>query len=143
MARRYTHSVKRTVTTAEALIEITAASGKPVKVIYASITPASNATNQLLEAAIQKASVGATATTRTPVPLHPGDAAMFATVKDTVTVVPTFTAATEVGYEGFSSLSGWRYFGGLTIIPGEIHELRMVAAPGASIDLVATIVMEE
>jgi hypothetical protein len=97
---------------ARTLLYITAPANKVVQVIGASVTNASNATNQQLECYVKRiSSLGTpTATTVTPSPTETGDAAAGSTVKANVTgSEPTYGSNTQLGYRGFPSLAGWEY----------------------------------
>ena len=97
------------VAAAKYLLTITAPTDKVVEIISASITNASNETNEQLIATIQRTTGAGTGTNSTASKHEVGDQAAGSTVKNTITVDPTPTANTEIGMEGFSSLAGW-YF---------------------------------
>ncbi len=112
---------------AKTVVYITAAATHVIEILSSSITNASNETNEQCEAAWQLiGTLGTpTATTITPSPHERGDQAAASVVKKNVTASePTYTASTQIGHEGFSSLGGW-YF-------DPVPEERPVIAPSAS-----------
>lgn len=95
---------------ARTLMYIQPASGAVAELLYASVTNASNATNQQIECSLTMVtSLGTpTATSVTPSPHEPSDQAAGSTVKANVTASePTYTGAVSVNDEGAPSLSGW------------------------------------
>lgn len=116
--------------TAKTLLYITAPSTEVLEVLSASITNESNETNEQLVATLQRiGTLGTpTGTALTPSKHESGDQAASATAVGNVTASePTYTADTEIGLEGFSSLGGW-YF-------DPIPEERPIVAPSASLGL--------
>ena len=148
MGRVYSFSVDvGAQTTTRTGISLTAASGKPLRLLSASITNATNETNEQLVAGIRKISSDGTATTATSYITHnPDDASATATLKHTYTAEPTY--ATPVGIiEGFSSLGGW-YWNPTEkeqIIVGsaEIIGIRIVTATFTSLQPVFRLTWEE
>jgi hypothetical protein len=115
---------------AKTLAFLTAPASKVIEILSASVTNATNETNEQLECFFQRiTTLGTpTATTVTPAPTEPGDQATGATAKINCTSEPTtYTANTNFGDEGFPSLGGWRY--------QPVPEERLYVAPGASIGL--------
>lgn len=134
---------------AKTLLYLTAPAGKLVKILSASVTNASNETNEQLEAGFQRiTTLGTpTATAKTPAPNDPGDPAAGSTVKADVTASePTYTADTEFGREGFSSLAGWFFKADdqepLIVAAGASIGLRMLSTP-AAFDAVLKLVFVE
>jgi hypothetical protein len=109
----YTAKIRITgLTTARTLLYVTAPADKVVEILSASVTNASNETNEQMECCLQRVgTLGTpTATTVTPAKSEPGDQAAGSTVKGNVTASePTYTADTDVGNEGAPSLGGWRF----------------------------------
>lgn len=113
------------------LIYITAGSAIVVEIISAWITNKTNETNEQLEACLRRvSSLGTpTATTLTPSKQEAGDQSAASTVKGNVTASePTYSSNTDMGYEGFSSLGGYRY--------DPMPEERPIIAPSATVGLV-------
>lgn len=118
------------LTTARTLAYITTPATAVVEIIGASVTNASNETNEQMECALQRiGTLGTpTATTLTPSKDEAGDQAAASTVKGNVTASePTYTANTELGYEGAPSLGGWVFE------PGAME--RPIIAPSTSMGL--------
>lgn len=109
----YTASIKiSTLNSARTLMYITAAATHVVEILEARVGDASNETNEQLEVTLQKVTTlgTPTATTITPAKDEVGDQAAACTVKGNVTASePSYTANTEVGYDGVSSLAGYLY----------------------------------
>jgi hypothetical protein len=100
------------LTTARTLMYLTAAATHVVEIIEASVWNASNETNEQIECALQRVSAlgTPTATVVTPAKDENGDQAAAATVKANVTASePSYSANTEMGYAGASSLAGYLY----------------------------------
>jgi hypothetical protein len=119
------------LTSARTLAYITAPAAAVVEILGASVTNASNETNEQLECTLKRvATLGApVATTITPAKLEPGDQAAQSTVKGNVaSSEPTYATNTELGYEGAPSLGGWAYE------PGALE--RPLIPPGATLGLV-------
>jgi hypothetical protein len=115
------------LTTARTLMYITAAATHVVEIVSARVANKSNETNEQMEITLQKvATLGTpTATTVTPAKDEAGDQAAACTVKANVTASePSYTANTEVGYDGESSLAGYLY--------EPPDKLRPVIAPSAT-----------
>lgn len=133
------------VNSARTLMSIAAASGKPVRIVEASVTNADNATNQQAYFALRKVtSTGTYTTTLTAASIHPGDAAASATVKSDTTAEPTYTSNTEIGYEGAPMLLGWRYLplpnGGLWVGSGVEYGLYQYTATSAYLAVMRVVV---
>lgn len=120
---------------AKTLLYLTVPSNKLVEILESKITNVSNETNEQLEACWQRiTTLGTpTATTLTPSKEETGDQAAGSTVKANVTASePTYGANSELGYEGFASLAGYRVnlpeagFAG-----GDSWGLRMLSTPTA------------
>ena len=115
---------------AKTLMYITAPAALCVEILGASVTNASNETNEQIEVTLQRiGTLGTpTATTLTPSKTEFGDQAAQSTVKGNVTASePTYSANTLQGYEGVASLGGYRY--------DPIPEERMYLKPGESVGL--------
>jgi hypothetical protein len=118
------------VAAAKTLAYLTAPATAIVEILGASVTDASNETNEQLDCFIKKiGTLGTpTATSLTPSKTEDGDQAAGSTVKANVTASePTYTSNTEVGWEGASSLSGWFY--------DPIPEERKYVPPGGSVGI--------
>jgi len=135
----YTANIKISgLAAAKTLMYITVPADKVVEILSASTTNATNETNEQIECTLQRVTTlgTPTATTLTPAKHEPGDQVAGSTVKGNVTASePTYTADTEIGREGASSLGGW-YFDPTPeerpIIPGQATMgLRILAAPTA------------
>lgn len=117
---------------------ITAPSQKVVEILSASVTNTSNETNEQLLCTFQRVgTLGTpTGTSVTSAKHEAGDQSAGSTVVANVTASePTYTANTEVGREGFSSLGGY-YFDPVPeerpIIEGAgTIGLRMISTPTA------------
>jgi hypothetical protein len=108
------------------VILITAPSTTIVELLSASITDASNATNQQLAALWQKVTTigSAAGTSLTPTKTEQGDQASASTVLGNLTVEPTtYTTNTGGGYRGFPTLGGWEW--------APIPEERIYLAPSS------------
>lgn len=144
------------VTAAKTLIYLTAASGKPIDILSASVTNESNETNEQILCAIQRVTTSGTptATTITPAKHEKGDQAAAATVKANVTgSEPTYGAIAAgadiidaYGMEGGSSLGGWFHNPTpeerVTISSADTYGLRLVNAI-TSADLVVRVTFQE
>lgn len=134
---------------AKTLLYITAPANKVVEILSASVTNASNETNEQIECCLQHVTTlgSPTATTLTPSKHELGDQAAASTVKGNVTASePTYTSNTEIGYEGSSSLGGW-FFDPTPeehpFIPGQgTMGLRLLSTPTA-FDAVVRITFRE
>jgi hypothetical protein len=134
---------------ARTLMYLKAPADKVLEILSASVTNEGNETNEQLLCTLQRITTEGTptATAVTPARHEPGDQAAGATVKANVTASePTYTADTEIGREGFSSLGGW-YFDPTPeerpIIPGQgLMGLRLISTP-AAFDGVAKITWRE
>lgn len=118
------------LTTSRTLLYITTTANIVVEIVGASVTNASNETNEQIECALQRiTTLGTpTATTLTPSKDESGDQAAASTVKGNVTASePTYTASTELGYEGAPSVGGWAFE------PGALE--RPIIPPSASMGL--------
>lgn len=144
------------VTTAKTLMFLTAASGKLVDILSASVTNESNEGNEQILCCLQKVtSIGTpTATTITPGKHEPSDQAAASVVKANVTgSEPTYGANGQgadiidaFGQEGVSSLGGW-FFNPIpeervTIGSAATFGLRLVNAI-TSADLVIRLTFQE
>lgn len=109
----YTAQIKISgLAAAKTLVYITAAAAKPVKILSAEITNASNETNEQCEACWQRVSSLGTPTgsSLTPSPHEQGDQAAAATVVGNVTASePTYASNTQVGRKGFASIVGYAF----------------------------------
>jgi hypothetical protein len=144
------------VTTAKTLAYITAASGKPVEILSASVTNENNESNEQLLCAIQRVTTPGTptATTVTPRKHEQGDQAAAMTVKANVTAnEPTYGSIAQgadpvdaFGMEGAPSLNGWVFSPipeeRVLIASGDTYGLRLVNNI-ASADLVVRITVRE
>jgi hypothetical protein len=137
------------VSAAKTLMYLTAPSGKVVEILSASVTNASNETNEQMECVLQRiTSLGTpTATAVTPVKHEAGDQASGSTVAGNVTASePTYTSDTELGRQGFASLGGWWFQPTPeerpTVANGASIGLRLLTAP-TSWDLVVSITFRE
>jgi len=95
---------------AKTVIYLTAAANQVVEILSAALTNESNPVNQQLVCCLQRVQALGTpaATAVTPAAHEAGDQAAASTVKADVTGgEPTYAANSEIGREGFSSLSGW------------------------------------
>ena len=98
------------VTTAKTLMYLTTPADKVVEVLSATVTNASNETNEQAEVQMQHiTTLGTpTATALTPAKSEQGDQAAASTVKYNVTASePTYDANGTVFQEGDASLNGW------------------------------------
>jgi hypothetical protein len=91
------------------LLEVPA--GKTLEILSASVTNATNNTNQQLEAGFYNVTtLGSPAgTSVTPWQNEQGDAASSVTVLANLTAEPTTYNATSFAGMGFASLAGWQY----------------------------------
>jgi hypothetical protein len=109
----YSASIKiSALAAAKTLMHITAPASEVVEILSVEITNLSNETNEQLEATLQHITTLGTPTDTdlTPSKHELGDQASGSSVAGNVTASePTYTANTEIGYAGFSSLSGYRY----------------------------------
>jgi hypothetical protein len=132
------------------LMLITAPSLKAVEILSAHIgNVGSNVTNQQLEACFQRVTtVGSAAGgAMTPSQMEVGDQASGSTLLSALTTEPTtYTANTQVGYQGFPSLGGYQFAPvpeeRPVIPPAGIIGLRMLSTPTA-IDLIVTVTYRE
>ncbi len=126
----YEASIKiSSLAAAKTLLYITAPSAKCVEVLSASVTNATNETNEQCEVTLSLiSSLGTpTATTITPTMAQQGDQAAGSTLKSNVTASePTYASspAVEVGRQGFASLAGYQF--------APVPEERPVIAPSAT-----------
>src|SRR5688500_16898582 len=108
----YTAKIKISgLAAAKTLMYITAPAAKVVEILGAIITNASNETNEQCEATLQRISAlgTPTGTALTPSKHENGDQAAGSTAVGNITASePTYAANSEVGYEGFASLAGYR-----------------------------------
>ena len=146
----YTTSIKiSALAAAKTLAYLTAPADKVVEILSASVTDASNETNEQLECALQRiTTLGTpTGTTLTFAKHEAGDQAAGTTGKGNITASePTYTADTELGREGHSTLGGW-YFNPIPeerpTLGGQLSMgLRMLATP-AAFDAIAKITFRE
>lgn len=135
---------------AKTLMYIEVATTVAVLLHYVEVTAAHNDTNEQLEITIQQiTTLGTpTATTITPAKLVGGNAVPDSVVKGDVTASePTYTANTDIGHMGASSLGGWRYdpAGGpkLEMSPNSDWGIRLVTAMGTAKALSVRMIFEE
>lgn len=146
----YTATIRITgLNSARTLMYITVQSTKVVEILSASLTNESNETNEQLLCTFQRITTLGTPTKTDIIPAkhENGDAAAGSTVAGNVTAAePTYTADTEIGREGFSSLGGW-YFDPTpeerpNIPPSGNLGLRMISTP-TSFDAVVRVTFRE
>ena len=135
---------------ARTLLYLTAPSGKCVEVLSASVTNATNETNEQLECCLQRiTTLGTpTGTALTPTKMEQGDQAAGSTAVGNVTASePTYTSNTQIGRRGFPSLGGWEFAPvpeeRPVIAPSESWGLRILAAPSSAIDADVRVVFRE
>lgn len=147
----YTAKIKISgLAAAKTLAYITAPADKIVEILSASVTNATNETNEQIEITFQRVTTlgTPTATTLTPSKHEPGDQAAASTVKGNVTASePTYTADTEIGYEGVASLSGY-YFKPMpeerpTVLGQTTLGLRLLSTTITAIDAIVSITFRE
>lgn len=112
------------------LMYITAPAAKVVEILSASVTNSSNETNEQNLCTLQTVTTLGTPTATSVIPAkhEQGDQAAGSLVFGNVTASePTYTANTEVGREGYSTLAGWFF--------EPSPEERPVIAPGATMGL--------
>ena len=151
MSNIYTVQEKCTgLTAARTLLFIDAPSDGIVRILSASITNPLNETNEQLEACLQRiTTLGTpTATTLTPAKHEEDSPAFSGVVKGNVSASePTYTANTEMGYEGFGSLTGWFFRPTpLEIVccaPSSDIGLRLLTTSFTSVDLIASMTFEK
>ncbi len=146
----YTTSLKIAgMTAAKTLILLRAPTGVNIRLLSASITNASNATNQQLEAAIARVvTVGsAGGTSNTPAQAEAGDQASASTVSTNLTTEPTTYATPSLTDEGWASLTGWYWTPQEKeqpiIAAGTYVGWRLRTAPGTSTDICAKLSWRE
>ena len=135
---------------AKTLMYITTTSSIMAEILSASVTDATNVTNQQLEITLQRvATLGTpTATSITPAQHENSDQAAVSTVKANVTASePTYTANTQIGHEGCSSLGGW-FFDPMPeerplIPPSATMGLRLLTSSPTAQDTVVRITFRE
>lgn len=135
---------------AKTLLYLTAPAAAVVEILSASVTNASNETNEQLDCFIKKiGTLGTpTATSLTPSKTEDGDQAAGSTVKANVTASePTYTSNTEVGWEGYSDLAGW-FFDPIPearkyVPPSGSVGVYLNATPAAALDAVVRLVFRE
>jgi hypothetical protein len=146
----YSASIKiSSVTAAKTLLYVTAPADKVVEILSASVTNASNETNEQVECTLQRVTTlgTPTGTAVTPAKHEAGDQAAGSTVVGNVTASePSYTANTQIGYEGAGTLGGW-YFDPTPeerpIVGGQATVgLRLLTSP-SSVDLIATVRFRE
>jgi hypothetical protein len=132
------------------LLLLTVPANKVVELYSSSVTDASNATNQQLEAEFQKVSaVGpAAGTPLTPGKKEQGDQAAASTLLGNLTTEPTsYAANTGEGYRGFPSLSGWEYLPQaeerLWLSGGDTWGLRLLTPTFAAQDTIVRLCFRE
>ena len=131
------HDILTTLTTADTLLEVTAATNSPVALISAGIGPRGAVLDQIQEVNVFINNAAGTGTSQTPVPQHEGFAAFGGTARDLITVEGT--TPTDVIEDGFHFQNGWRY----APIPEEfivvqgasIVGIRLPIAPDASMSI--------
>lgn len=109
---------------------ITAPATGVIEILSASVTDENNTTNQQLECTLQRVTTLGTPTgTAVTAAKHETlDGASAATVVGNVTASePTYTANTDIGHEGFPSLSGWFF--------QPVPEERPIIPPSATMGL--------
>lgn len=146
----YTATVAITgLAAAKTLMYLTAPADKVVEILSASVTNEDTETNEQLKCCLQRVTSGTpTATTLTPSKHEAGDQAAGSTVKGNVTASEfTYTANTEIGNEGASSLGGWRYQPipeERPIVAGQLSiGLRLITATITAINAVVTLTFRE
>lgn len=151
MPRRYELSINcGAVTAAQTLLYVTAHTNRSVRILGARIGAGTNATNQQLEATLQRiGTLGTpTGTDVTPAKHDTTDAAFAGTAKGDITASePTYSADTQLGRSGFASLAGWQYQPYPEDAPiikgGDSIGLRLLTASPTSLELTAAITVEE
>lgn len=135
---------------AKTLVYISAPADKVVEILEAEVTNLSQETNEQLEACLQRVSTlgTPTATTLTPSKKESGDQAAGSTVKGNVTASePTYSSNSEMGYQGFASLSGYAFKPTpeeRPIIPGQgTVGLRLITAPATAFDAICRVTFRE
>lgn len=127
----YTTSIKIAgLAAAKTLAYLTAPATAAVEILSASVTNASNESNEQIEITLQYiTTLGTpTGTTLTFAKHEPGDQAATVAGKGNVTAAePTYTADTEIGREGSSSLCGWFF--------DPLPEERPIIAPSGNLGL--------
>ena len=146
----YTATIKCAgLASAKTLILVTPIAGINIRLLEASITDASNATNQQLEAIIARVlTVGSPAGTAiTPTKAEAGDQASPCTVIGNLSAEPGAYAATLSKDEGLSSISGWFYEPipevRLVIAGSTPVGLKLAVAPAAPTDIIANLTWVE
>jgi hypothetical protein len=114
---------------AKTLMLVTVPSSKVVEIYSASVSNATNETNEQLEIALYTVNVfgSAAGSSVTPAKSEAGDAAASVTVIANLTVEPTSYVSAPLDAEGANSLGGYRF--------DPIPETRPVAAPSSSFGL--------
>jgi hypothetical protein len=146
----YTAGIKiSSLSAAKTLMYLTAPSTKAVEILGASVTNASNESNEQCEIYLKKiGTLGTpTATTLTPSEHEQSSPAAGSTVKGNVTASePSYTSNTELGWQGFSSLGGWFYQPTpeerLTIAASDTWGIYLVNSPTA-FDAIVTLTFRE
>lgn len=150
--RVYTASLETgSVSTARSLMLLENPTDTALLIIGASVIAPDDDTNEQMDITLQTITTFGTpiGTAVTPAPHSPGDAASGVTATGDITAAePTYTASTEVGHEGASSIGGWRY-DPLTlerakeVSPNTDMGIRLLTAPNTAKTLVVRITFIE
>ncbi len=101
------HDTLAAISTADTLLEVTAATNSSVALISAGIGPRGALLDQLQEINVFVNDAAGTGTSQTPVPQHEGYAAFGGTARDVITVEGT--TPTDIIEDGFHFQNGWKY----------------------------------
>lgn len=149
--RVYTASIETaSISAAKTLMSIQNPADQALVILSAEVVAPDDDTNEQLHIAFQRITSGApgTGTAVTPAKTQTGDPASGVTCTADITASePTYTASTEHGMAGASSLGGWRYLPtlaeALTLSPSENIGLRLLTAPGTAKTLTVRVTFGE
>lgn len=133
------------LTTADTLLELTAASDTSVDLIRAWVGPRGAVLDQVQEINIFINDAAGTGSAQTPQALHPGYAAFGGTARDTITVEGT--TPTDVVLDGFHFQNGWVWLPTpeerIRVAGGDILGIRLPTAPDAAMTIACGMIFGE
>ena len=153
MARKYFITTgSQSVSAVQDMLELVAASGKPVRIWEAHITKQGDVTSENLHARIRSGqttsgSGGGTGVVATP--LNPDDSAFAGTVSERNNTTQASAGTIVTRHEqGFNLLSGYHFVAtredeAIKITAGERFTLELIVAPAAARNMIATLLIEE